>query len=369
MAPKGSSRSSPSGRRASVADRRWLIVAVLVMLAGFVAFVQLGAGGGGDREDLAGYRVVYDVRVHLPTGEESSRREVTVRRPFAGSDLTFADDEDRPQSGTIADGRNVYTIRQDTAFDSGEAPPGSPPGDYRFAPVLDDLVRLDLLDERGDDRIAERDCTVYRSGAPLGDPLRAPSEAEYVDWCIDGDGLLLRERWFLDGKLLRETTAISVETTTPGPDAFDVDLPTAPSPTGTSTCEELAIDERPDVGELPYYVAVGDTSGLALESRWRSVTISSVTGVPQVQDIVFVDVYRRGTDVVLVAHREQAIAGEQPDGYDEVGAGPLGEGQVFLSERGAELRFDVDPWVVSVRGTLSVADLAEFASALAPTGP
>ena len=53
--------------------------------------------------------------------------------------------------------------------------------------------------------MAGRSCDVYRFGQPLGDPIQKPKAGEYADLCIDRVGLVLSERWFLKGKLLRDT--------------------------------------------------------------------------------------------------------------------------------------------------------------------
>jgi hypothetical protein len=141
-----------------------------------------------------------------------------------------------------------------------------------------------------------------------------------------------------------------------------------PHPTATSSRRALPVDRRPDVGGAPYLVA-GPAEGFTLESRWQAVTTAVATGVPQVQDAVFVDVYRRGADIVLVSHREQALAGERREGHERVSAPPWGDAEVFVTERGVELQLERDPWVVSVQGTVPVAELTRFVSALAPTGP
>jgi hypothetical protein len=79
---------------------------------------------------------------------------------------------------------------------------------------------------------------MHRSGAPLGDPFRAPAADEYVEWCIDGDGLLLEERWFLDGSLLRRTTATVVDASPPPPSSLE-------PPAGLAR-EENPIGRRPE---------------------------------------------------------------------------------------------------------------------------
>lgn len=303
----------------------------------------------------------------LPTGAEQSTREVRVRRPFVGSDLHLDADGD-PVSGAIGDTGRLWTVQPGALLDSGAGAPGVVPGDVRFDAVLDDLVRLGLLERRDERVVAGSECTVYRGGAPLGDPLRPASPEEFVDWCIDGRGLLLEERWHLDGELLRTTTATAVEPAPPADDAFEppAGLEESPNPLGTSTRTALATDEVPPVGDAEYWVARRPAGGFVLDSRWRVVSTSNVTGAPQVDDISFVDVYVRGLDVVVVTHREAAVAGGPVTGLETTDAGRLGPAQVLVSERGAELQAAAGPWVVSVRGTLAVDELTTFAVELEP---
>ena len=115
-----------------------------------------------------------------------------------------------------------------------------------------------------------------------------------------------------------------------------------------------------------YWVADGAVDGFRLDTRWRVVTTSAVTGFPEVQDITFADVYVRGADVIVVLHRDSAVAGGPTPGVEETDAGDLGTAQVLVSERGAELQVTAGPWLVSIRGTASVDELAAFAAELEP---
>jgi hypothetical protein len=202
--------------------------------------------------------------------------------------------------------------------------------------------------------------------------MRPASDDEHVDWCIDGDGLLLSERWTLNGALLRRTTATAVDLDPPDDSAFapPEGLAVEPSPAGAATRQALALDELPDVGDLGYWEAGDPPLGFEHDSRARVVTASALTGVPDVQDIAFVDVYRRGVDLVVVELRETAVAGPAPTGVEQVDAGDLGTAEVRVSERGAQLDVVAGPWLVTIRATTSVADLTTFARSLAPvSGP
>ena len=65
-------------------------------------------------------------------------------------------------------------------------------------------------------------------------------------------------------------------------------------------------------------------------------------------------------------HREQALAGDVPPGREEVDGGRLGPGQLRLTPRGPEVVFEVDGWVLTVRGTIPVTHLVDLARRLRP---
>jgi len=353
--------------------------ATLVGLLSLLGLLPACSGGGSVGDDdaadvatpLDGYSIDYDVTVSLPSGAESSRRLVRVSRPFAGLDITVPEGSTAPAGGALSDGNRLYTVHPGRLLDAGVAIPGPPPGDYRFTAVLGDLVRLGLLVPQGSAVVAGRGCDVYRTGAPLGDPLRAPQVGEFADWCIDPEGLLLSERWTLDGRPLRTTVATSVIARRPTtPIAPDGSLPVEPNPALTARAEALDVERRPEVGDASYWVASPAPGSWQLTRRLRVVTTSTLGGAPQIDDLAYVDVYRRGVDVVVVAHRDRAFGAVVATGLEQREAGALGEMDVLLSPRGAELAVAREQWVISVQGTTSVADLVEFASALRPlSGP
>ena len=346
----------------------------LVVLAVAVAMVALGACDDGSsraslpalRPSLEGYRIDYRVEVHAQ-GTETSERHVQVRRPFDGRDASFNPARTLGSTVLVSNGRHLYGSNGPSVLDYGERI-GTPPGDYRLQPIVADLVRLHLFDKLSRARtVAGRACTVYRTGAPLGDPFKAPRTTEYVDECVDRDGLLLAERWYLHGKLLRDTEATHVDTTVPGDDAFappEGDLQR--NPTSFGVVEELTRTRPPKTG-LPYWVAPRPPFGFALTSRVRAVSTSATTGAAQVTDLAYIDTYIRGHDAITVTHREVGAARAPARGVATVHAGALGAGSVTLSTSGASIAFTADKVVVTVQGPVDIAHLRVFAAALRRT--
>ena len=297
---------------------------------------------------------------------ETSRRVVTVRRPFDSRDETFPSDG-RPSNGFLAVGRRLLAIQGDKVLDLGERPPQVPPGDVRLSREIGDLERLKLAQRRGSSRVAGRACTVDRLGGPLGDPIRRPTRDEYADFCIDAEGLVLSERWYYHGKLLRETRAVRVEVAVPGDAAFEVDDRSRSSaPTGVGQVERLPIDELPDIG-ADYWTAPHPPWGFRLVSRWRAMTITAVEGTPSVQDLAYVDTYVRGGDTIGVEHREVAPGTPPAQGAERVTAGDLGEGALVPTFFGPEIDFVRNGWEISVRGSVGPRHLREFAERLRPS--
>lgn len=311
---------------------------------------------------LAGYRIVYRVEAHAPD-VEITRREVTVRRPDESSDLTFPDGGTTPISGFVSQGTRLYSVENGGVVDHGDRPSGTAPGDDRLAAVVADLVRLKLARRVGTARVAGRPCVVYRLAGPLGDPIKPIAAEEHADECIDAAGLLLSERWELRGRLVRLTEAQQVDGATPTPDAFQPPaLPRRATPTGFTEVQSLPTTRVPATG-LPYWVAASPPWGFRLARRARAATTAMTPDGPQIADIVYVDTYVRGPDVITVSHREQSL-GSLPAGSEHVRAGRLGVGVVTFSSAGADLAFAAGKWVVTVEGPFDVAHLRVFAGGL-----
>jgi hypothetical protein len=342
-----------------------------VAAGGVALFLAVGGDGpseparSGARAPLAGYTITYRVEVTIDAPERS-RRVLTVRRPFAGSDRTTPEGPPGPVSGLVATGGHLYRLDPDRAVDLGDQGPAVAPGDLRLAAQLPALERLGLAEARGTAAFAGRACRRFRFGGPVTDPFKQPSDAEYADVCIDADGLVLAEEWYLDGKILRRTEAETVNVTPPGDEAFDLGgRPVVPAPAVTLTT--LPADRLPDTGQ-PYWTADPPPAGFALHGRYRTAPADPASGLPLSGATVTADAYRSGVDVVWVEHRTGTdLPVEPPTGTGErVEAGTLGGGWLWLTPQGPQVRVAQERQVVVVRGTVGPDDLLAFARSIRP---
>lgn len=341
-------------------------MAAAVLVGGGAAFLAVRGEGPSQPtpspnwRPLDGYTIAYRVEV-LVDAPERSRRVVAVRRPFDGADVTTPEEPARAVSGLVSRAGHLYRLDPDRAVDLGDQGPVVAPGDLRLAAQLPALEHLGLAEPRGSATIAGRPCRRFRFGGPVTDPFKRPTDAEYADVCVDQDGLLLAEDWYLDGKLLRRTEAQTVAVTPPGDGAFDLGgRPVIPTPAVTLTL--LPSDRLPDTGQ-PYWTADPPPAGFALLSRYRSATTDPASGVPLPGGTVTADAYRSGADVVWVEHRAGAgLPVEPPPGTGErVEAGALGGGWLWFTPQGPQIRVAKDGQVVVVRGTIGPDDLLTFA--------
>lgn len=356
----------------TVRRRTWLIAGAVVVGLAIAAVASTRdhapAPVAAPPRSIAGFTVAYQVETHAQ-GTEITQRQVAVRRPYDSSDLTTPATGTGAQSGFISQGTHLFQANGTAILDYGDRVSGEPPGDYRLFPIIPDLVRLDLARRTSTDHVAGRPCTVYRFGQPLGDPIRAAKAGEYADVCIDRAGIVLSQRWFLKGKLLQYLHAERVDATVPADAALAVpDGPRQPNPTGAGAVQDLGVSSIPTTG-LPYWVTTSPPWGFRLAKRTRGVTTNAAGGTPEVVDIVYVDSYVRGTDVIDVVHRELAVTGPVGTGVEKVKAGRLGTGQVTLSDAGASIAFTAGKWVVTVQGPLDVAHLRAFSELLRPVSP
>jgi len=314
---------------------------------------------------IPGYTVVYAVTTNAQ-GVQRSTRTVSVRRPFESSDLSVPENAVAPDQGFVTSVDGLFALQGGKIITFGSQAPGVPSSDYRLSVELNDMTRLGLAEVRGQSSVAGRSCRVYRVGSPLGDPLKKASDQEYTDLCLDADGLVLSEKWMLSGQLLRDSEATSVSLAVPPTASFAAPAgPQTPNPSGVGQTTSLPLNAPPSTGN-PYWLTTSPPWGFSLANRVRAVTVNALSGAT---DLAFVDSYVRGSDVVLVQHRERSVAGPPASGMERITAGRLGTGELTLSDEGPRASFVAGPWVITVEGSVDVAHLRAFASQLAPVGP
>lgn len=156
----------------------------------------------------ASYRITYDI-----VENELARTEtVTVRRPYES--LVRSERDGETVSGSATSRARLWTYLTDregwlvlqpelhrAAFDQ------------RPLTAMAMAISLGRAEEAGTGTFLGRSCRVFVTGQPLGSSgITAPSDAESTELCIDDDGLVLHERWQIEGSTVVERTATSVQT-------------------------------------------------------------------------------------------------------------------------------------------------------------
>lgn len=170
--------------------------------------------------------------------------------------------------------------------------------------------------------VAGRTCTPWRTGRPVGSgEAAAPTAAEYVEVCIDADGLVLSEVWFADGAELSRTEAIAVDSApdvaesdfVPGPEVADAE---AYADALGSTAAAPATEE--EIAALRLAVAAPD--GWVLDSvvrRGVGDAVETVRFFRSGHDLIEVAEVRATTTVDLadLGGRPVPELGEGGEGY------------------------------------------------------
>jgi hypothetical protein len=157
---------------------------------------------------LHAYRVVY--RVNYGMGVVNEEVHV-VSRPYDGLFLTRRGGRVLGGELTNAHGSYVYETNGTGGWALVD------PGKTRATGDVQATDALNLAIERGDAvvlgtrRILGRRCTVVLTGHPAGEPIAAPTPSSRVVLCVDRTGVLLAERWQLDGKLAEDMRAIAFD--------------------------------------------------------------------------------------------------------------------------------------------------------------
>lgn len=159
------------------------------------------------------YRITYAVVENgLPRTET-----LTVARPFESLVLSTRNDDlvsgtatSRERLWTFLDDRDGWLVIQPELHRAAF--------DQRPLAAMAMMMSLGLAEELEPSSVLERPCRVFLTGQPLTDPgATPPSDGQTTEACIDGNGLVLHERWEIGGELVSERTATAIE--------MDVDVP------------------------------------------------------------------------------------------------------------------------------------------------
>jgi hypothetical protein len=321
----------------------------------------------------AAYRIDYRVEERVSGGVRVSTQRVTVRRPFESRVETF----DGPPPGHGSAALDIVRLGRSTSGHPNaqplvsDQPPALAAGDLRLDASLASAVHAGTAERRERRRVVARVCQVYRTMARLrtGAFARA-TRSQYVDSCVDREGLLLEEVQVVKGRRDMRAIAVRVDTTPRLSDAtFATGAPTADVEHGGGATRRVDPVSSPPG---PFWQLDTPPAGFGLVGRFVVVPPQ-----PQnfsdplrqgLQQAAVADVFVRGADAIIV-ERGGTLQGHDPWQSDPNNAaidlGAVGRGEVLLTTRGAEVRaLTGHGHYVRVLGSVPVDQLAAVARAL-----
>lgn len=323
------------------------------------------------------YEVVYSLERYDATKIHRSRDRIQIRRPFEGRvEDAEPGREPKPRISRVG----TLVLSTGAGPRSLVSPPTPATGDLRLKPVLETALTDKLLELQERRRVLGRACQVYRAGSSVtaGELVPVGSRpAEYSDFCVDGDGILLEEVWWKDGRPLQRRIAVDLEVDVPFTDALfelpdEIQVPFEegngylrpidPASGFEGTMYRLA-EVPPGFEYLGRYV-VSPPRLNPFESRLDE-------SAPRSQ-VSIVDIWQRGPDALvltqIIAADISAVPQNSPTAKElEL---PAGRGASVFDLRSSEVRISLpeDRFLV-LSGTLPPSDLVEAASSLrAETG-
>ncbi|HSP04117.1 MAG TPA: hypothetical protein VLR27_11475 [Acidimicrobiales bacterium] len=368
-------RSVAPGQRRPVS--RWVAGgAVAATLAGGALLLVPGADDGDPppRTGSAGVVLDYEItyRTTFADGTEVEE-EVAISRPFRSAVRSG-------ETGRLSDAGVLATAGGDGRWLAIEVPIAPASGDVRIDAVLDAAVAEGHVEPGATRRIAGTTCRDHRFGGPVSAGVLTPVgtvPGEHADVCIADGGLVLRERWVVDGEVRRTREAVSVAVRSVDDDRFAVPSDARPLPfeQGGGSTEAVADDH--DAGFAEHWT-LATPEGFDHAGRWvvappapQALEPGEVRG-PEVALVS--DAWVRGVDL-LVLDQGATMPGVAPP-WDERPVvarhdlGPAGTAEVAWDLRASEVRvLRPDGGFVRIAGTLPPDELLAIARTLTTTSP
>jgi hypothetical protein len=360
-------RSPPvESRPRDVANYRRRVVVARRVLAGSALALLLSCSNDSvqplERAAPApAFRIVY--RLEQPKSP-TRWSELIVERPFmarTGTNDHRPAPGARPDNGTLTTVDGLYQLRPEGVQEISGRQPSPGTGDQHLTADVDELVDRKQARLVSSATVAGLRCTVYRFVEPPVGPIKALTGTDHDDLCLTPDGLVLREEWTLDGRVVLRRTAVEVTHSPKGlRRAFDVRdaapaPPSGPVATVAAARSSFLPDPKPPSG---FRLARRDSFALRQPSDAGPVTLYTST----------VWAFTRGSEVVTVEAGDSRASGQLPwlpsDVSRPVGL-PLGRAESVMRNDGTELRVDLGGarWV-RVRGTVPLAALVRYATTL-----
>lgn len=333
----------------------------------------LGGGDGLPSEVGSEAPLAYAITYRVEAGDTVTTEVLTVERPFRSRLTTH---EGGSTQGRILSERSsdlgVLATSSGGPWGRLVVPPAPASADLRPDVALAAAVTAGLVDDLGAGTVGGRACRRYRTATSVaGGTLLEPLSGEHAEVCIDAVGLVLSERWELDGSVVRTKRAVALSFD----DDPDLVVPAGDELDGSGQVERVADDapspfpDRFAIGALP--------AGFELVGRYAVVPPDLTARpdepatAPEVATIT--DVWRRGADLLILD--QGASVGPDPFPATQAGtpvrlADPgLDDATLVLDLRANEVRIRTeDGGFVRVSATLPPDELVAVARSLAPEG-
>lgn len=377
------------GRRRAPRRRRRAIVVGAVAVTGVLVAVGLWlSSGDGDSPRTTATRsslpttpaaepASYEVTYESTVGEDVSTEILSVRRPF---DSRLEVRKGPAPGGAMTSVRVSRFGALETDAPTAESlhltvPPTIAASDLRLKHALARAVLDGRALERGRATVSNRPCLRYVVGGPVTSGALlpyVPDGPERAEICVDARGLLLEERWFKEGQLLRHRRAVAVRELRPSSEHFSIgdDVPRAEFDGAITAVTE---NSRLPLGSWELDRPI---DGFTRLGRWTSISPrlgnanSNAFDPDEGRQASLHEVWTRGIDVVFI--EQGSLLGEggplpaHPQAHP-VDLGGLGLGEAIHDLRLNEVRANVPGFgFVRVAGTLPIDDIIAIARRLAP---
>jgi hypothetical protein len=239
--------------------------------------------------------------------------------------------------------------------------PGVPVGDMRLDVMLDELARRRSIVPGKVRTIAGHRCTVLQTKEPIGgSTVEPPTRRNHADACVERHGIVLEERWWLDGKLTRIRTAEALDTSpTFAADEFTVTgEPIAPKGGGNAIVPMV----EPDA-DLP---SIDVPASFGSPQRFRYlVGTPPRDGVPQIPPVRALQVWVDGSDFLVLETGQDAESSSLPTSMGAVTVDGLEDAGLNVTVYGSEVFGHLDQVTIfRLRGSVSPGRLLAIARTL-----
>lgn len=313
----------------------------------------------------------YTITYRVDAGGTVTTEVLTVQRPFAAHVRVHDGSSTRGRVlSERASALGVLATTSGGGWGHLVVPPAPATGDLRADAVVAAAREAGILTDLGEGSVGGRPCRRYEAATTIAGgtlvPLRGGERAVV---CLDAAGLLLDERWEIDGEVVRTRRAVDLRIGSPGDPAIAV--PEGEELTGSGQLRRLA-DDSP----LPFptaYRLAAIPEGFVLVGRYAVVPPdldpSPAAGPAEPRVATVTDVWTRGADVLLLD--QGASTGPDPFSPSAVaapvalGVAGVEEASVVLDLRATEVRLRLaDGAFARVAGTLPPEDLLVLARSL-----